>query len=279
MYLAYVYRLTHEISSEFYIGYRFANIKQKVHPEDDLGKVYFTSSEYINRNNFHEYTHEILFRTPDSNKAYDYENRLILENWDNPLLLNKHVISPNNRRFKVTERGIEKLRNTNKNKKWFNNGVIEVHTHICPEGYHNGRLKNPFSKSRGGQNKGYIWYNKGTKEIMLPPDAVIPDGFTKGKLPASKETNEKISEKMKAGSAAAKGKKWYTDGVNSVLSFECPVRWKPGHSNGSGDFYSKRDYSGYHWYNNGNQSKRAKECPLGFVSGRLSTPRCQNNIG
>jgi len=270
MYLAYVYRLTHKTSSEFYIGYRFANIKQKIHPEDDLGKVYFTSSEYINRNNFHEFTHEILFRTLDTNKAHDYENKLILENWSNPLLLNRHVVMPDKMRFKVTEDGIEKLRIINKDKKWFNNGVTEIHSHTCPEGYYNGRLKNPFTNSKGGQNKGYVWYNNGSKEIMLPQTVSAPDGFSKGKLPASDITNEKISKKMKFGSAAAKGKKWYTNGVDSVLSFDCPDGWRPGHSNGSGNSHLNRDYSGYHWYNNGIKSKRARVCPFGFVPGRLS---------
>lgn len=271
MYLAYVYRLTHKITSEFYIGYRFANIKQKIHPEDDLGKIYFTSSEYINYSNFHEYDSEIIFRTPDPDIAHDHENKLILENWENPLLLNRHVVSHGKKRFKVTEKGIDKLRKINKNKKWFNNGTIEIHAHVCPEGFKSGRLINPFSIQEKSLIKGYQWFNNGIKQIMLPPDTKIPVGFIKGKFPATKETNEKISTTMKTGRASAKGKKWYTDGTKSILSFECPVGWRPGHSNGSGDSHKNRDYSGYRWYTDGEINKKSRTCPPGFDPGRTNS--------
>jgi hypothetical protein len=87
MYLAYVYRLTHKISKQYYIGYRYASIKLKIHPEDDLGATYFTSAEYIGIHNFNEYDTAIIFKTVDPDEAYDYENKLILENWEDPLLL------------------------------------------------------------------------------------------------------------------------------------------------------------------------------------------------
>lgn len=270
MYLAYVYLLTHKVTCEFYIGYRFANIKQEIHPEDDLGKTYFTSSEYINQDNFYDYDSEIIFKTPDPDIAYDYENKLILENWKNPLLLNRHAVRQGTSRFKITEDGVDKLRKINKNKKWFNNGTNEIHAHACPDGFKPGRLINPFPKQKKSSNKGYQWFNNGIKQIMLPPDNEVPVGFTKGRLPSTKETNEKISAKMKAGSASAKGKKWYTDGTKSILAFECPEGWKSGHSNGSGDSHKNRDYSGYNWYTDGKVNKRARSCPLGFVIGRTN---------
>ena len=121
MYLAYVYRLTHKISKQYYIGYRYANIKLKIQPEDDLGVTYFTSSKYIGTYNFHEYDTAIIFKTVDPDEAYDHENKLILEGWEDPLLLNRHWQSENKQRFKVTEEGIAKLSNANKNKKWYSN--------------------------------------------------------------------------------------------------------------------------------------------------------------
>jgi hypothetical protein len=271
MYLAYVYRLTHKITKEFYIGYRYANIKLQIQPEDDLGVTYFTSSEYIGSDEFHEYESEIIFKTADPDEAYDRENMLISENWGDPLLLNKHWQSENKRRFKVTEEGVAKLRQTNKNKKWYNNGITEVHKHSCPEGFIPGRLVNPFPK-QSGYTKGYVCYNNGFKEIMLPPNVEPTVGFVKGKLPASAETNKKISNTLK-GKAHATGKKWYTDGNRSVLSFECPEGYRPGHSNGSGNSHLNRDYSGYRWYTDGNKSVRAKMCPDGYYPGRTITAR------
>ena len=38
---------------------------------------------------------------------------------------------------------------------------------------------------------------------------------------ASDETKRRISD-------AKKGKHWYTNGVNNVCTFECPIGYKPG---------------------------------------------------
>jgi hypothetical protein len=266
MYLAYVYRLTHKINGHFYIGYRCRNIKLKLLPEDDLGVVYFTSSKYINKTNFSEYHAEILFKSTSSNEAYDFENKLIQESWNNPLLLNRSFQQNGNLRFKITEDGSNKLSKLNKNKKWYNNGVKEIYSHYKPDNFEEGRLKNPFPKNKGW-TKNYNWYNNGNKEILLEKDKVPPFGFIKGKLPATEDTNKKISITMKQ-IAPAKGKKWYTNGKQSVLTHKCPHGWNPGHSHGSGNSHLNRDYSGYHWYTDGKNTIRARECPEGFSLGR-----------
>ena len=54
MYLAYVYKLTHKFTKEYYYGYRSANIELKLQSVDDLGIHYFTSSTYITESNFGE---------------------------------------------------------------------------------------------------------------------------------------------------------------------------------------------------------------------------------
>jgi hypothetical protein len=269
MYLAYVYRLTHKITKEYYIGYRYANIKLKLHPEDDLGKIYFTSSTYISEENFNDYISEIIHKTSDPDQAYDYENKLIAENWDDPLLLNRNYTTGLNGRFKITEVGIEKLKKTNTTKKWYNNGITEVHQKDCPEGFVQGRITNPFVDAPKGQTKGYKWYNNGTHQTMIKDDTEIPDGYNHGRLPYSEAGKKNLSQTMKK-TAHARGKKWFTNGTKSILAFDCPKGWRPGHSNGSGDSHLNRDYSGYHWYNNGTKSVRAKSCPEGYFSGRLS---------
>lgn len=267
MYLAYVYKLTHKISNEIYFGYRYGNVKLKITPENDLGKKYFTSSGYIDKNNFHEYNHEILFKFESPDEAYDCETKLINENWYNPLLLNRHRQTDNTDRFKITEAGIEKLRKSNSKKHWYNNGIKECHLEICPDGFVPGRLKNPFPRKRpqSGLLKEYVWFNNGKVQTMAK-DA--PAGFTTGRLPSSIETNKKISDTMKNGAAHSAGKKWYTDGTKSVLARECPLGWISGHSYGSGNSHLNRDYTGTHWYTNGVKSVRARNCPDGFYPGR-----------
>lgn len=57
--------------------------------EKDLGTHYFTSSKKV-KQNFDEYDILILAYFIDQKSAFLFENSLIEENWNNPLLLNKH---------------------------------------------------------------------------------------------------------------------------------------------------------------------------------------------
>lgn len=116
-----------------------------------------------------------------------------------------------------TEEWVNKIREANKNQKptelakqrssevhkdthWYNNGVTEI---MCketdiPEGFVKGRLKNPFPSSTGKvrtkqtckniglSKKNSNWYNNGEKELMLKPDAIIPEGYSLGRLKLNK---------------------------------------------------------------------------------------------
>lgn len=82
----YVYILTHKTTNQFYIGFRCAN---KVPSSDDIGKFYFTSSKFV-KNNFQDFEIKILAEFFDKDFAYEYEQNLIKENFNNPLILNKH---------------------------------------------------------------------------------------------------------------------------------------------------------------------------------------------
>jgi len=84
----YVYRIDHK-SGEFYIGYRCAN---RVPAEADIGHKYKTSSKHLSHP-FEEYSITIIaefFTGTAKADAYDFEQALIYENWDNPNLANQH---------------------------------------------------------------------------------------------------------------------------------------------------------------------------------------------
>ena len=85
--LPYVYKLTHKITSEFYIGVRWANI----YPSGlDLGIRYKTSSKYV-KPIFEEFNYEVIAEFFNHEDAIDFEQNSIEENWNNPLLLNKAI--------------------------------------------------------------------------------------------------------------------------------------------------------------------------------------------
>ena len=99
---SYVYKLTHKVTGQFYIGYRGAN---KLPAAEDLPK-YRSSSQKVKEMGFDNFNWEILaeFQTPE--EAYGHENRLIAESFDSPLCLNGHYrLANNGKRFRSDTAG------------------------------------------------------------------------------------------------------------------------------------------------------------------------------
>lgn len=82
----YIYKATNKDTHEFYIGMRSAH---KVDPVNDIGKIYFSSSNQVIKNK-ESFEFEIINIFEDFESTFKAENELIRDHWDNPLLLNKH---------------------------------------------------------------------------------------------------------------------------------------------------------------------------------------------
>lgn len=89
--LPYVYKLIHKETNEFYFGSRWANT---VYSELDLGKIYFSSSKYI-KPIFEEFDFIVLADFYTEQDAFVFEQNLIKENWNNPMLINKGCFGTN----------------------------------------------------------------------------------------------------------------------------------------------------------------------------------------
>jgi len=86
--LPYVYICTHRETGQFYIGYREGN---KVPSSQDL-PLYKTSSKHVNPI-FDQYSWEIVAEFFSGTDAYEFEQSIIYENWENPSS-NKQVLLP-----------------------------------------------------------------------------------------------------------------------------------------------------------------------------------------
>jgi len=85
--LPYVYRCTEKNTGRFYIGYRFKNT---VPANEDLGKHYFTSNDYVKKN-FNNFDYEVVAEFPDRKSAFAFETKLINETKGvNQINANKH---------------------------------------------------------------------------------------------------------------------------------------------------------------------------------------------
>lgn len=88
----YVYKLIHKDTGQFYIGYREGN---RVEASLDLGIKYKTSSIIIKEMGFDNFKKEIIAEFENGIDAYDFENNLISEHFDNELCLNQHYRKTN----------------------------------------------------------------------------------------------------------------------------------------------------------------------------------------
>jgi len=97
--LPYVYICTHKNTRRFYIGARYAkNLKLPSHLDFPN---YKTSSPRI-KENFKDYSWYIVAEFYNSSDAYDFEQQLIHQEWDNSLLMNESCFYKK-KQFRCTE--------------------------------------------------------------------------------------------------------------------------------------------------------------------------------
>ena len=82
--MAYVYRITHKETNEYYIGFNKGN--------RTIGVDYFTSSDYVtfSRDTVDDWTIDILYEDDDQDIVWRKEQVLIQEHINEPLCLNRH---------------------------------------------------------------------------------------------------------------------------------------------------------------------------------------------
>jgi rubrerythrin len=113
----YVYICVHKHTKYFYIGYREKNVSLNRTSDIDL-PLYKTSSKFV-KPIFEEFEWQIIAEFVDTDSAYDFEQSLIQENWNNPLLINKQYYKGKNARFKNykhSEKTKQKIKNSLKNR-------------------------------------------------------------------------------------------------------------------------------------------------------------------
>lgn len=92
------------------------------------------------------------------------------------------------------------------------------------------RLKDKASKRR----KYGFWIHNDTQEKYWTDEQTIPEGFIKGRLPATmRKAGDKHRGKKshkRVGSKTPRGSHWYTNGIEDTMAFECPEGYRPGRS-------------------------------------------------
>lgn len=170
----YVYICTHKQNKSFYIGFRQRNVALGRTSDKDL-PLYKTSSKIV-RSKFDEFDWQILAEFTDGNAAYDFEQLLIHENWDNPLLLNQSCHFNNTARMKFDRTGKRDHQETRLKKSLAKRGP-----------------KNPmFGSDRSGENSTFLG-----KQHSLESKAKIAASKLGTKMSAGAKENMRKAAKRK----------------------------------------------------------------------------------
>jgi len=98
-----------------------------------------------------------------------------------------------------------------KGSKWWNNGIIQIHSHIRPdETFKPGRLRfnNLGSKIGSEVNRNKFWVNNGITETMIFKTDPIPEGYSIGRFRSSKFRPK----------TTASGTSWWNNGSIEKMS-------------------------------------------------------------
>lgn len=214
--LSYVYRLDHPDTGEFYIGYRYQNVKLGIPPELDIGITYPTSSKYV-KYRVKEFDITIVAEFFKVTDAYDHEQLLIHESWGNPKMLNR-VCFHGKKRFDMAGVTGTKHRITEPRSKEHNSKIGK---------------SNRGKKRTDNQNKANAERNIGTKQSA---ETIAKRATANTGQKRTKEVCKNISESLKGrphspehrakNSAAHLGKKTGAHSAETITKMSSGMKGK-----------------------------------------------------
>ena len=88
--MPYVYKLVNMHNNEYYYGFRKRNVKINVPSHIDI-LTYQSSSKIVANIGFEKFKYIILAEFFNWEDAFDFEQSLIIEHWNDPLMLNQSI--------------------------------------------------------------------------------------------------------------------------------------------------------------------------------------------
>lgn len=200
----YTYLVKNKITSQYYYGSRKANVKFNRLPIEDFWKHYFTSSksikQLISKYGTDSFEFQIIHESENYEECFWLEQKLISENFKDPLCLNRHYIlsttGENRFSFNGCRHSVESIEKIRKNHK----GMT-------------GKKHTDETKDRIRKNhKGMTDLTHSTETLEKMSKIKLGNNYGAGRKgkkygPQSKESNEKRSQALKGRTPWNKGLK------------------------------------------------------------------------
>lgn len=256
-----IYKITNLVNGKFYIGQ---------HKTDNLEDNYWGSGLSIQRA-IHKYGIENFVFTVLIDLKNEEEMNLLEE-----LVVNEDFISrPDVYNMKVGGKGGWPSVKGEKNPMYGR----RVQDCMTPEEVE--RWKANISKATSGENNpmyGHVWsdearhqMSKSVKEAMKDP-SIRQHISNVRKAQITTKTKEERILMTKPMSDALRGCKYWNNGIDTVLSKECPGKgWTLGNLSRS------KTNTGRHWYNDGNRNVFCEVRPPGFSAGLIRKKKKSEN--
>lgn len=256
----YTYVIVHRQTGYYYFGVRYSN---KMTPEKDLGKVYFTSSNTVR-----------TIIEAEGLDAFEWHVRRVFDSKEEACQHEYTVVRRIYRRDKCLNK-CPSPKGTPGH--WFTNGTQNVLGKYCPTGFVPGRSGVGTDRMVAARvrNKHRRWWNNGQKSIFIefsPGPTWLP-GRAKGECNCPN------------GHPRLLGKLWWNDGTSNFRGVEPPdPSWSRGRlpfprqltkrirTNEERSHQSKM-MSGRTWWNDGTIERISRDPLEGFTPGRINQPK------
>ena len=210
-----IYRATNTINGKVYIGFDSNWPKRKSEHKTVSKHAQFKFYNAIRKHGWDNFVWDIIYQSLDHDHCLDVMEQYFIDQYDS--ICNG---------YNSTRGGAGGASGAN----WWNNGITQLFTQTPPDDtFVKGRL---YYNNKGSQigadiQRGKIWINDGTNEMMVLPSAPLPAGYVVGRLAKAFANG--------SGRHNAKDSKWWNNGTNQVMSIDCPgSTWVRGRIRGSG---------------------------------------------
>jgi hypothetical protein len=160
--LPYVYKAVHKETNEFYIGYRGGK-GLKIPSHLDILK--YRSSSKLVKPRAHEFNWIILAEFFNAIDAFEFEQSLIEENWNNPKILNKCIACKKFTKTNIAHSDESKSKISKAQKEHWKNMSEEQFTAIFEKRAKAWDEKTQEEKATFGKRKSDIWKRKTPEEM------------------------------------------------------------------------------------------------------------------